>query len=142
MRVLRATIYTRVASSVAITVGDTPPAYAWAYDPANSGAFASVVGVLLTTQHVGPFALNNYTESGPLVENKSGYMKRVVKVPNPILPTAGASTANENVGSGWFATSDVSAVCGYWKGFVDGATSTVTGVDIFVIYDLEYRSRT
>lgn len=116
--------------------------WAVAFDPGNSGAYASVVGVLVAQQHVGPILYNRPSgDLGPTVINRSGFYPIKIKTLRS-SPTAGASPASESVGNDWFLTSDVSANCGYLKFCCDAVTGEAVAAVAFVLYHMEYRSRT
>jgi len=136
-RCLGVTVYGRVEGI------NANGAWAFAFDPGNSSGYASVGGVLLATQNSGPMAFNASTSTSlaPVVVSPTGYVKKHFKT-FAAMPTAGASVPNEIVGNGWFACSDVNAVVGYVKICVDAFTAMTPMVDFFLIYHMEYRSRT
>jgi len=117
-------------------------AWGFAYDPANSSAYTSVVGILLSDQHVCPVALNasTATSSAMQVTSATGYKKLKVRVP-PVAPTASSGAPNESVGNNWFATSDQSANVGFIKLAVDGFGGLAPVYDVMVKFYMEYRSR-
>jgi len=137
-RCTRVTVHSRTLGSTAIG------AYAWAlaYDPGNSAPYVSVVGTLLAKQHEGPVALNQNSSNSVSLQavNSSGYRTWDINI-SPAMPTAGASTASETVGSNWTATSDTSATIGYIKAAIDAVTSVAVTLDLMIIYHMEYRSR-
>jgi hypothetical protein len=142
-RCLGMTIHTRVTSTGMLATTSGSAAWQFGYDPANNGPFSSVVGVGETEQNTGPIALNYPSGSTSLLaENRSGYVVQKVTVPEAILPTAGSSITNENVGNGWFSTSDQNAVVGFWKGYVDPVGGLSMGADVLIYYHMEYRMRT
>jgi hypothetical protein len=120
------------------TVPSATAAWAAVYDPANSGAYASVVGTLVSQKHLGPVAVND-NNAAIFVETASGFRLMSVSVP-PVAPTAGTPVTNEGVGSNWFACSDTAAVAGYFKWAIDGTASTPTA-EVFIVYHMEYRMR-
>jgi len=120
--------------------GSTDVTWGVVYDPANNGAYASVVGTLISTNHIGPIAIND-PNGGIQTVNASGFKQMTVKVPS-VASTAGASTANETVGSDWFACSDTNVVCGYLKWAVDAAGGIAYVTEAFVVYHMEYKMRT
>lgn len=143
MRCTRVTFHIRARGSGSEAVSNSNSAWAFVYDPGNSGAYTSVAGVLIGSQHVGPIHFNTGTPSvGSLVETPTGYHRLVAVPPKPLLPTAGSSAVNEEVGSGWFATSDTSATAGYLKGYMEAVASTIISFDAFAIFDVEYANRT
>jgi hypothetical protein len=133
-------VHARISASTTITT----PSVAWAlvYDPANIGAYTSVVGTVLADQVIGPVALTRQLDGGLSPETQSGYVKKSFKVPSASLtpiPTAGSPC----VGQAWIATSDIASLVGYLKLAVDALGAGVSAeYDIFVIFDVEYRSRT
>jgi len=124
-------------------VGSYSGTGAWAlvFDPTNSGAYASVPGAIIASQKIGPIAYTETTSIGPQNFTATGYHHKVYKT-IPAMPTAGASTPSENVGNGWVSTQDQSAVAGYLKIIADGISSVIIDGDVFVLYHMEYRSRT
>jgi len=125
-------------------IAASPNTAAWAvvYDSANAGAYSSVIGALISAQHIGPIAINNSPNSGSaFVETKTGYQKFHFKVP-PNMPTAGSGVASESVGSNWFSTQDVNANIGFLKWAVDATSSVTYTVDAMIVYHMEYRMRT
>lgn len=138
-RVLGITAFVRIDGNTAI--GD----YSWAavYDPVNSGAYTSVIGTLLASQHVGPICMNQ-SSSGTVATtpvNSTGYHRLSVKVPSA-APTAGTTVASEGVGNSWFALSDTNVVAGYLKFACDAVTGNAVSVAAMVVFHMEYRSRT
>jgi hypothetical protein len=117
-------------------------AWAYCYDPANSGPYTSVVGVLLAQQHAGPISYNasTATSSGVVAVNGTGYITKRFRVYGN-TPTAGASAVSEAVGNNWFSTSDSSASVGYLKIAADAFTGLTAMSDVMVVYHMEYRSR-
>jgi hypothetical protein len=140
MRVHGVDVLCRVSSSVQVVT----PNVAWAlvYDPANTGSYSSVVGACVSSQYIGPVSLTHATDGGITPVTSSGYIRKTFVVPPASLtPIPGA--ANPSVGQSWIATTDTASNVGYLKLAVDALGSGVSAeIDIFVIYDVEYRSRT
>jgi len=118
-------------------------AWAFAFDPVNAGAYSSTVGILVASQKMGPFAYvsSTATSLGIVPVNATGYIKKYFKT-LPSLPTNGASSADENVGNGWFACSDTGALVGFVKFACDAFSGATLTLDTFIVYHMEYRSRT
>jgi len=74
-------------------------------------------------------------------ENSDGFKRLDVRVP-PVASTAGAAAPSENVGSDWFALSDTAANVGYLKYAIDVVSGQAMSHDTFIVYHMEYRSRT
>jgi hypothetical protein len=111
------------------------------YDPANSGAYSSVVGGLVARQHYGPVAFAPDNDAATQSFTKSGYHTFRAKVPVPVAPTA--SSAPQPVGCSWVGTFDQTSIVGYLKCGADAlGASTQAEWDLFVVYDMEFRSRT
>jgi len=136
-RCLGVTVYGRVEGI------NANGAWAYAFDPANSSGYASVGGVLLASQKAGPFAFNASTATSlaQLNVGSTGYVQKHFKT-MAALPTAGTSAPNEIVGNGWFACSDTNVIVGYVKICIDAFTGMTPMVDFFLVYHMEYRSRT
>jgi hypothetical protein len=118
-------------------------AWALAFDPGNAAAYPSVVGIMVTSQKIGPFSCNSggTAISGTYSVSKSGYQVGHFKT-RPMMPTAGSSPASELVGGNWFATSDTSVIAGYLKPYADSIAGVAQVVDMFIVYHMEYRNRT
>jgi hypothetical protein len=123
--------------------GGTGGAWALVFDPANSGAYTSVVGALVAGQHLGPVQYNNSGSHTTTSMSKTGYMTKKFKT-LAAAPTAALGTASEVVGSNWFGCLDTSVISGYLKFACDAnpGGSGAVNVDLFIIYHMEYRSRT
>jgi len=123
--------------------GGTAGAWALVFDPSNSGPYTSVVGALVSGQHIGPVQYNNPGSHSTTSMTKTGYMVKEFKTLS-VAPTAALGTASEVVGSNWFGTLDTSVICGYLKFACDAnpGGSGAVNVDLFIIYHMEYRSRT
>jgi hypothetical protein len=138
-RCIGITAHARVDGTAAIGSGS----WALVYDPgANSGAYTSVVGTMVSRQHIGPIAYNQTAATiQAATMTKTGYHSIKVR-PMRTNPTAGASAVSEGVGNDWFSTSDVAANVGYFKFACDAVTGQAVTVDLIVVYHMEYRSRT
>jgi hypothetical protein len=121
------------------------------YDPSDSAALTNVVTSLVYAQHFGPVqisgsgvntAVGDAPVYGTLAENRTGYYAKTFKPPLPLAPTAGASAVSEDVGLGWFSTTDVAASVGYIKFYVESAAGYIPIQDLFVVFHMQYRSRT
>jgi hypothetical protein len=137
---------TGVTAHVAVDgafTGGSGGAWALVFDPANSGAYTSVVGALVAGQHLGPVQYNNSGSHTTMSFSKTGYMTKTFKC-LAAAPTAALGTASEVVGSNWFGCLDTSVISGYLKFACDAnpGGSGAVNVDLFIIYHMEYRSRT
>jgi len=119
------------------------PATAWGmvYDPANSGAYASLVGMCVASHHRAPIAFNRGADGPPVVHNGTGYVKMQVKVPGGVRAPTTASPPD--VGTDWIPTTDTTSGVGYLKFYADALGSgSMCEFDYFILYHNEYRSRT
>jgi len=135
------TFLTRAAGSAAIT---NMSSWGVVYDPGNSGAYTSVVGILVAAHkhRLGPIAFNEAASNVSVsVTNMTGYKTLNIDT-TPSVPTAGAAAVSEGVGGSWFALSDTSASVGYLKYAIDGETTNAVSHDTFIIYHMEYAFRT
>jgi len=140
-RCLAFTVYMRVMTNTG-TVSTPPSAWASVYDPANAGPYTSVVGALLSTQHIGPVAMYRPNDSGMMEFTSNGYVSKTFKVPSA-LPSVTISGNPAVVGRSWTATTDITSSIGYLKIYVDPLGSGVIPEwDLFVVYHMQYRSRT
>jgi len=129
-----------VRCSAATTVTGVEGAWAVVFDVANSGAYSSVVGTVLTGQKLGPVALS--LGSGTNSFTKTGFITHRFKTLNTLPPT-GAN--QELVGGGWFASLDTNGGgpnVGFLKYAVDAVTGATATFDTFIVYHMEYRERT
>jgi len=132
-------IYVKPSSTAAIL---NMGAWGFAFDPANNGAYASVVGLMIADQRVGPMAFSETASNvAPLVMSPTGYIHKHFRTMRQ-SPTAGAVGPSELVGSEWFACSDTGAVAGFIKMAFDAVTGQSVSYDMFVVYHMEYKSRT
>jgi hypothetical protein len=132
-RCIGVTVHNRCAANLQVIQG----AWALVFDVANSGAYTSVAGTLVTGQRMGPVSLNfGY---GTVPETNTGYHIRRFHTLNSLPPT----TANpELVGGSWFASTDSNAVVGYLKYAADAISGGAVQFDTFIVYHMEYRERT
>jgi hypothetical protein len=141
-RCLGVTTHNRVFVDIQYPAVTPGAAYAIAFDPANAPAYASTQGVLVARRHIGPFSFNN-GDGTTLSVNNTGYHKMSVKIPVPLAPTVGTNGTNAVVGNGWVSCTDTTSVVGYMKLYSDALGSTSKAYwDLFVVYHMEYRSRT
>jgi hypothetical protein len=134
------TVYCRVSGAVSSTHGT--PAWAVAYDVGNSSSYPGVAQILMSTQHIGPIALNQLAgDSQTQSVNSTGYHKFNIRVP-PCMPTTGAPVASETVGNGWFSCTDTAAVVGWLKPFVEAEVGQVVTLDYMIVFHMVYRQRT
>jgi hypothetical protein len=125
----------------ALTIGATS-ATGWGmvYDPANSGAYSFLVGMMLAKVHHAPIAFNR-GDGATQVLNGSGFEKLAIKVPRGAF--APTSLSPPDVGVDWVSCSDTASGVGYLKFFVDAFGSGASSeIDYFIVYHNEYRMRT
>jgi len=133
------TTYVRVFVNTG-TITTPPVAWGMAFDIANSGAYASVAGTMLSPQRLGPIAFTK-NDGGMQVHGETGFLQKSFRVPNGLPSTVVSSQAA--IGRNWTATSDTTSVVGYIKFCIDALGSGVIAeYDMFVLYHMEYRSRT
>jgi hypothetical protein len=134
------TLHFRVLGKGSFPLPTPGAAWALAYDPANSGAYVSVIGVLVAKKYMGPVAFTPNNDASTQAFTKTGYFSIKIKIPVPVAPTAGSPVV---VGSAWLSTSDVTSVVGYVKYAIDAlGASTLAETDTFIQYHMEYRQRT
>lgn len=120
---------------------------AFAYDPVNNGTYGSVAGVLEAQKHFGPFAVAGaVSDTGvvgsPTATSNHGFWKHSFKFPK------GASVKDPNtpsiIGTGvWTSTTVTTTAYGYWKGYVEPGSATITTSIIYwIVMHCRFRSRT
>jgi hypothetical protein len=135
------TVHTRVYAKGTFPTPTLGAAWAVVYDPVNTGAYSSVVGTLVARQHLGPVAFAPDADAGTQTFSKSGFISKTFKIPEPVAPTQG--TAPLQVGCSWYSTLDSTSGVGYLKLAADAlGASTMSEWDLFVVYHMQYRSRT
>jgi len=131
----------RTASSTDVPTGPVLHCdAAYTYDPSNSTAYGSVVGVLESSNAVGPIHLSGYggISGGPQVINRMAFDKHWV-VPKLVDPGILTDLLDGN----WVTASDTAVVVGYIKMYAEpGGAAVKTGLDHYVYYHMEYRTRT
>jgi hypothetical protein len=111
---------------------------AFAYDPANAAAYASVANVLSAKRHVGPMPMSTNLIGGPVLTGHNS-TKCVVKVP----PVVDPGLVTDLLGSNWVGATDTSVIVGYLKPYVEAAgASTQTVITYFIKYFMEFAFRT
>lgn len=142
VRCLGIDAYCRVIGTAAISTGS----YAMVFDPVNDGAYTSVIGTQVAKHHTPLIAYNQPSGTSQDIQtisvNSSGYHRLSVRDLRPIAPTAGSTVTGETVGSAWVSTQDADATIGVLKMACDLVTGQAVIVDCYVIFHLEYRSRT
>jgi len=115
--------------------------FAVAYDPLNSGAYSSVVGVLEASQFRGPYQHGNTGKAcTPVCMNNTGFFRWLVRLPkgaqitNPVGGT-------DSVGV-WVSTATTSTVFGNIKGYVTASSAGVaTTMQIYMRIHCRFRQR-
>jgi hypothetical protein len=136
-RCIGVTAYCRVNASSAASVGGLG-AWGVVFDPGNPGAYTSVTGTLLASQHLGPVSYNEQSAIQVSSQTGHGYLRFEAAT----MPNEPTNPNSELVGSNWFATSDTNVISGYLKACGDLVASAAISFDIFCVYHMEYRSRT
>jgi hypothetical protein len=117
-----------------------PLTAALAYDPMSNGTYGSVEGVIVASQRIGPLAMKeSYTNPGPV--SRSGFWIKRFKCPTG---PQGVDFATSSVATGqWQETSTTAADYGYIKGYITAPTggAMVVNLPYFLVYDMEFRSR-
>lgn len=125
--------------------------WAMAWDPSNPTAYTNPADLLTAERFVGPISYGNYSNSGtsttvnsPQPVNATGFVGFHKKLPTPKEQIAtGNSSGVQVVGGGWIATSATTYIVGYVKAlFASAGTGAVISGNLFVWYDVEFRSRT
>jgi len=139
-RVKHIRIRFRLGSSGAIA-GSADGAVAW--DPSNLGAYASVSDVLTAQHHFGPICLlgSQATYAGTASVNGTGFHEFGFPLVDQRITND--SSAASAVGGGWVGTSDTTAIVGWVKPYINSLGGSLTStLTMYVIYDVEFKSRT
>jgi hypothetical protein len=123
---------------------------AWAYDPIDATAPASVVDSLSASQHAGPWVVSSpYLQAATYSANqgtptevsttRGGFHRHTFVVPKGhARSSANAST----FGDEWADTADSGDYWGFVKMYIEaGGTAGVIGYRHFTFYDVSFRSR-
>lgn len=117
--------------------------YAVAMDPSNPGVYGSVADVLTAQHKAGPFVLgqNSNSKDPGLSMTASGFRTLDMScIPTKIT---GDSATSNLVGGGWTATSNTTAIVGWFKPYVDSlGGALVSSITMYVTYYVEFKSRT
>jgi len=141
------TLYFRIASS------GGSPSYtdlALAYDPLDSTVYASVAGILVADQKVGPLvALSSTGVAGIILDpepvNKTGFWTLKFVCPEAAQKVASGTAADQEVVTGlWCSTNQsLTPKYGFIKGYVTaGGASVVLSLYYYLVMDISFRSRT
>lgn len=132
-----------------LVVGDEG---AVAYDPVDNATYASVAGVLVASEHIGPLNISGVTDASltstaartcaPVPHTKTGFWQLKFRCPPGSQQVANNS---QQVQTGnWCATNITSSQgdYGYLKPYFGGAGSTTTTMYWYLVMDVEFRQRT
>lgn len=132
-------VMVRTDSSGAMT-GSADWGLAW--DPVNIGTYSSLADILTAKTHIGPFVICGANSlQSPQSFTSNGFHSMHCK----LVPTklTNDSTAVNAVGGGWVGTSNATAVVGWLKPFCASlGGSLISSMSIYVVYDVEFKSRT
>jgi len=133
----------------AVVVGNDA---AFGYDPVDNGVYASVAGVLVSSQHIGPIQALSVTDSSvpstgartaaPSATSKHGFWGFPFKCPKQ--PQFVPNNSQQVMTGEWCDTNISSSLgdYGYLKPYVTSAGSTTATVSYYLVLDIEFRSRT
>lgn len=108
---------------------------ACAYDPANSGTYSSVTGVLAAASHIGPYAM----AAIPFNCQQPTIKWKTVKIPKPVVDPG---LVTDLLDSNWVGSSDTSVLVGYLKPYFEAAGAATSAQMVhFVIYTMEFCNR-
>jgi len=138
-RVKSVTCHIQSSQSAAST---NAAAWAMAFDPFNPGAYASFADVLTAKNVVGPVAFD-CPVTGTVPVTKTGFYTLRAAMPAGDNLIQNNQVTGAPGGGGWFATSTTSFTCGYLKSAQQALGSGITsGLNVFVVYEVEFRNRT
>lgn len=128
------------------TVGQTAGVdMAVAYDPTNTGAYGSVVGVMEAEQHLGPLALAGEIgatgiSGAPSAFTRTGFWVWKIKLPKgPLVHDPNVLSVS---GTGdWTSTTVTTTSYGALKFYVEAAQAGTTSVVAKMIYHCSFRIR-
>ena len=122
------------------------------YDPVDNAAYASVTGVLVSSQHIGPIQAMAVTDASlastaartaaPSATSKHGFWAFPFKCPKQ--PQFVPNNSQQVMTGEWCDTNISSSLgdYGYLKPYVTSAGSTTAAVSYYLVLDIEFRSRT
>lgn len=124
-----------------------------AYDPVDNSAFATVAGVLVSSQHIGPLNTSGVSDASatsasvvrtiaPVPHTKHGFWQFPFRCPKS--PQFVPNNSQQVMTGEWSATniSNTQSDYGYLKPYVAGAGSTTSTLNYYLVMDVEFRSRT
>lgn len=123
-----------------------------AYDPVDNSAYASVAGVIVASQHIGPIcgvgacdaslASTAARTAAPVCTSKHGFFHFPFRCPKQ--PQFVANNSQQVMTGEWCATNITSSQgdYGYLKPYVTSAGSTTTTLSYYLVLDIEFRART
>lgn len=140
------TLHTQLTTQLAPTGAGVD--WACAFDPADSTVYSSVVTILPSAWHIGPFRLwptyNPAVSLGQnmtVVQRNGSYIKWGVKLNKG--STLNPATSAEVVGGSYFATQDSGVIVGYLKPYCPVITgATTSSIGHYVVYHCNFRNRT
>lgn len=120
--------------------------FAGAYDPANSGAYASVIAIMPAEQkhyEVVGYDSASIGAKHPSAVTSRGHWTKKFKYPQPDKRIVTDPTANSAVGTGaWHDVTLTAVDFGYWKSYMTAAgTAAVNNVAYKIGTDLEFAIR-
>jgi len=122
------------------------------YDPVDNAVYASVAGVLVASQHIGPIQAMAVTDSSvastasrtaaPQATARHGFWVFNWKCPKQ--PQFVPNNSQQVMTGEWCDTNISSSLgdYGYLKPYVTSAGSTTANVSYYLVLDVEFRSRT
>ncbi len=123
-----------------------------AYDPVDSTVYASVAGILVASQHIGPICALAVTDASlastaartaaPSATSRHGFFRFPFKCPKQ--PQFVANNSQQVMTGEWCATNITSSQgdYGYLKPYVTSAGSTTAVLSYYLVLDIEFRART
>jgi len=123
-----------------------------AYDPVDNTVYATVAGVLVASQHIGPLQAMAVTDASlastaartaaPQATSRHGFWAFPFKCPKQ--PQFVANNSQQVMTGEWCATNITSSQgdYGYLKPYVTSAGSTTATVSYYLVLDVEFRART
>lgn len=122
------------------------------YDPVDNAVYASVAGVLVASQHIGPITAMATTDgsvpstaartAAPSAVSKHGFWNFHWKCPKQ--PQFVPNNSQQVMTGEWCDTNISSSLgdYGYLKPYITSAGSTTANMSYYLVLDVEFRSRT
>lgn len=123
-----------------------------AYDPVDNAVYASVAGVLVASQHIGPIQAMAVTDASvastasrtaaPQATSKHGFFTFPFKCPTQ--PQFVPNNSQQVMTGEWCDTNISGSLgdYGYLKPYITSAGSTTATVSYYLVLDIEFRART